>query len=38
MAGKPKPSFYIAILAVIAALVGFALFRSNSKKPKPAGE
>jgi NitT/TauT family transport system substrate-binding protein len=32
MAGKPKPTFYIAILAVIVALIGLALWRSSSRK------
>ncbi len=32
---KPKPAFYIAVLVVIAALVGFALFQCG-KKDEPA--
>jgi len=30
MAGKPKPTFYIAVFVVIAGLLGFALWRLNS--------
>src|SRR5882672_7947518 len=30
-AGKPKPAFFIAILAVVAGLVGLAYFRCNQK-------
>jgi NitT/TauT family transport system substrate-binding protein len=37
MAGKPKPSFYIAILVVIAGLVGFALWRSGNTKQRETG-
>jgi NitT/TauT family transport system substrate-binding protein len=37
-AGKPKPAFFIAVLVVIAALVGFAVMRCTKKKdPKTAG-
>ncbi|HUQ05215.1 MAG TPA: phosphate ABC transporter substrate-binding/OmpA family protein [Kofleriaceae bacterium] len=37
-AGKPKPAFFIAVLVVIAALVGFAVLRCTKKKdPKTAG-
>lgn len=31
-AGKPKPAFFIAVLAVVAGLVGLAFYRCNSKK------
>jgi NitT/TauT family transport system substrate-binding protein len=31
-AGKPKPAFFLAVLAVIAALVGFSIYRCSSKK------
>jgi NitT/TauT family transport system substrate-binding protein len=31
-AGKPKPAFFIAVLAVVAGLVGLALYRYTSKK------
>src|SRR4051812_43344176 len=30
-AGKPKPAFFIAVLAVIAGLVGLAFYRCNAK-------
>src|SRR5262245_41459679 len=30
--GKPKPTFFIAVLVVIAALVGFAVVRCSGKK------
>ncbi|MBA3460362.1 MAG: OmpA family protein [Deltaproteobacteria bacterium] len=31
-AGKPKPAFFIAVLAVVAGLVGLAFYRCNAKK------
>jgi NitT/TauT family transport system substrate-binding protein len=31
-AGKPKPAFFIAVLVVVAGLVGVALWRCNAKK------
>ncbi|MBA3541672.1 MAG: OmpA family protein [Deltaproteobacteria bacterium] len=31
-AGKPKPAFFIAVLAVVAGLVGMAFWRCNAKK------
>ncbi len=31
-AGKPKPAFFIAVLVVIAALIGFAVLRCTKKK------
>lgn len=31
-AGKPKPAFFLAVLVVVAGLVGLAFFRWNSKK------
>ncbi len=34
--GKPKPAFFIAVLAVIGALVGFSVYRCSAKKKKPA--
>src|SRR5438094_1290648 len=33
-AGKPKPAFFIAVLLVVAGLVGIAFFRCQSKKDK----
>ena len=30
--GKPKPAFFLAVLAVIAALVGFSVYRCAGKK------
>jgi ABC-type nitrate/sulfonate/bicarbonate transport system substrate-binding protein len=33
-AGKPKPTFFIAILVVVLGLVGFAFYRCNAKKQK----
>jgi NitT/TauT family transport system substrate-binding protein len=35
-AGKPKPAFFIAVVAVIIALVGFAIMRSTKKSSKKA--
>jgi len=41
-AGKPKPAFFLAVLAVVAGLVGFAFYRWNAKRtdagPKPASD
>lgn len=31
-AGKPKPTFFLAIAAVVLGLVGFAFYRCNAKK------
>jgi NitT/TauT family transport system substrate-binding protein len=31
-AGKPKPAFFLAVLAVVIGLVGMAVFRWNSKR------
>jgi outer membrane protein OmpA-like peptidoglycan-associated protein/ABC-type nitrate/sulfonate/bicarbonate transport system substrate-binding protein len=31
-AGKPKPAFFLAVLAVVAGLVGLSFYRWNSKK------
>jgi ABC-type nitrate/sulfonate/bicarbonate transport system substrate-binding protein len=36
-AGKPKPAFFIAVLAVVAGLVGLAFYRCNAKKTTEAG-
>src|SRR5262249_33301977 len=36
-AGKPKPAFFVAILAVIAGLVGMAYWRCNAKKAADGG-
>ena len=36
-AGKPKPAFFIAVLVVIAGLVGFAFYRCNAKKSSGGG-
>ena len=36
-AGKPKPAFFIAVLAVVAGLVGLAFYRCNAKKTGDAG-
>ncbi|MBL9014111.1 MAG: OmpA family protein [Myxococcales bacterium] len=36
-AGKPKPAFFIAVLAVVAGLVGFAFYRCNAKKSSGSG-
>jgi ABC-type nitrate/sulfonate/bicarbonate transport system substrate-binding protein len=32
--GKPKPAFFIAVLVVVAGLVGLAFYRCNAKKDK----
>ncbi|MDQ3367469.1 MAG: OmpA family protein [Myxococcota bacterium] len=34
--GKPKPAFFIAVLAVVAGLVGLAFYRCSAKKSDPA--
>lgn len=31
-AGKPKPAFFLAVLAVIGALVGLSVYRCSAKK------
>src|SRR3954471_18102828 len=31
-AGKPKPAFFLAVLAVVAGLVGFSFYCWNSKR------
>ena len=36
--GKPKPAFFIAVLAVVAGLVGLAFYRCNSKKSGESGK
>ncbi len=36
-AGKPKPAFFIAVLAVVAGLVGLAFYRCNAKKSTDGG-
>src|SRR5687767_8640188 len=36
-AGKPKPAFFIAVLAVVVGLVGFAFYRCNAKKADDKG-
>jgi NitT/TauT family transport system substrate-binding protein len=35
-AGKPKPAFFLAVLAVVIGLVGMAVYRWNSKRHAPA--
>lgn len=35
MNGKPKPGFYIAVVLMIAALIGFAIYRSDIFAPAP---
>src|SRR5215208_5557136 len=35
--GKPKPAFFIAVLAVVAGLVGLAFYRCNAKKSAGGG-
>lgn len=35
MNGKPKPGFYIAVVLMIAALIGFAVYRSDIFAPAP---
>ncbi|MEO8701120.1 MAG: phosphate ABC transporter substrate-binding/OmpA family protein [Kofleriaceae bacterium] len=34
-AGKPKPAFFIAVLVVVAALIGFAVYRCKGGGDKP---
>jgi NitT/TauT family transport system substrate-binding protein len=36
-AGKPKPAFFIAVLAVVAGLCGLAFYRCNAKKSTGSG-
>ena len=36
-AGKPKPAFFNAVLAVVAGLVGLAFYRCNAKKATDEG-
>ena len=36
MAEQPKGGFYIAVALVVAALIGFAIYRSDLVAPKPA--
>lgn len=36
MAGQPKPAFYVAVFAVVAALVAFAVWRADIFAPKKA--
>src|SRR6185295_9329272 len=36
-AGKPKPAFFLVVLAVVAGLVGFAFYRWNAKSKGPDG-
>ena len=41
MAGQPKPTFYVAVVLVVVALIGFAIYRSDvvaPKAPQPKGE
>jgi NitT/TauT family transport system substrate-binding protein len=38
MAGTPKPSFYVVLALVVAALVAFAVFRSDLFAPKGSGD
>jgi ABC-type nitrate/sulfonate/bicarbonate transport system substrate-binding protein/outer membrane protein OmpA-like peptidoglycan-associated protein len=35
--GSPKPAFYVALLLVIAGLVGFAFFRFRTTSERPGG-
>ncbi|MBW8896182.1 MAG: hypothetical protein JF613_08365, partial [Acidobacteria bacterium] len=35
--GKPKPAFFLAVLAVVAGLVGLSFYRWNSKKSDSGG-
>lgn len=37
-AGKPKPAFFVAVLAVVAGLVGLAFYRCNAKKSDSGGQ
>lgn len=34
MAGQPKPAFYVAVLLVVAALIGFAMYRADIFAPR----
>lgn len=34
-AGKPKPAFFLAVLAVVAGLVGMAFYQCRAKEKKP---
>jgi len=34
MAGQPKPAFYGAVVAIVVALIGFAIYRSDIIAPK----
>src|SRR5689334_25439234 len=36
-AGKPKPAFFIAVLAVVLGLCGLAFYRCNAKKSAGTG-
>jgi hypothetical protein len=36
-AGKPKPAFFIAVIAVVLGLCGLAFYRCNAKKTETAG-
>ena len=38
MAGKPTPAFYLAVFAVIAGLVGFAIYRADLFAPEGAAD
>ncbi|MFK7817503.1 MAG: phosphate ABC transporter substrate-binding/OmpA family protein [Planctomycetaceae bacterium] len=38
MAGKPTPAFYLAVFAVIAGLVGFAIYRADIFAPEAVKE
>ena len=38
MAGKPTPAFYLAVVAVIAGLIGFAIYRADIFAPEAAKE
>ncbi len=37
-AGKPKPAFFIAVIAVVLGLCGLAFYRCNAKKKEGSGE
>jgi hypothetical protein len=37
-AGKPKPAFFIAVLAVVAGLIGLSIYKCSGKSSKPAGQ
>ncbi len=36
--GKPKPAFFIAVLAVVAGLIGLSVYKCSSKKTKQEGQ